>query len=127
MHMHMKEHKIGDYMKKIIAIIIVGGVVLFIDAQLRIRQRNPIWRDYEYQCCADNRSAIVPYSAADAEEEVRELEQEVNDDYDKGYYQATYGKKRRLALDIESHLGYTVPDDSLTEDDSFDQSYDDDL
>lgn len=111
-------------MKKIIMIIFVGGLVLFIDAQLRIRQRNPVWRPGEYACCADKRDAVLP-NVASAEDAVRVLTQKVNDEFDKGTYQAIWGKYRRRALDIESRLGYTVPDTKgpAMEDDSFDPAY----
>lgn len=110
-------------MKKIVLIIVAGGVAAFIDAQLRVRQQNPTWRAHELACCADRRSAIVPYGAASAEDAVNMLRDRIIEKYDAGIYQADrmmgWQKDRNKALEIQSQLGYTVPDD-----DSFDPSYD---
>lgn len=110
-------------MKKIVMIIIVSGMVAFIDAQLRIRQQNPTWRANELACCADRRGAIVSYSVADAEDAVNVLRDRIIEKYDAGIYQADgmigWQKDRNKALEIQSQLGFTVP-----EDDFFDASYD---
>lgn len=98
-------------MKKCVMTVIAGCLVSNIDAKLRIRQQDPIWRPEEYCCWIDDRIARMPTSAAEAEETVRALEVKANEEYDKGTYQAEWAKKyRRPALEIQSHLGYTVPD-----------------
>ena len=111
-------------MKKIIAIGFVGGLVLWIDAQLRIRQQNPIWRSDEYSCCEDRRDALVPYGTIGGEDAVKAFSDKVFQSEDEGTYQATWAKYRSRALEIQSQLGYTVPETtdslSLYEDDSFD-------
>ena len=114
-------------MKKIVIIVLVSGAVAFIDAQLRIRQENPTWRTSELLCCIDQRNVTVPWGVENAEDAVLALREKVRDEYDKGTYQADWGKYRRRALEIQSLLGYTVPDEEspTSDDDSFDSSYDD--
>lgn len=107
-------------MKKILIIIVVGGMVALLDAQLRIRQQNPTWRASECIGCANMRGAIVPYGVANADDAVNALREKVIQSEDNGTYQADWGKYRRRELEIESQLGYTVE-----EEDSFDQAYDD--
>ena len=114
-------------MKKIIIIICVSGLVAFIDAKLRIRQKNPTWRTDEVQCCIDRRTALTAYSAGSAEDAVLALQEEINAKYDSGMYQADkmngWQKDRNVMLEIQSQLGFTP--ESTEEDDSFDSSYDD--
>lgn len=110
-------------MKKFVVILVVGAVAVCIDAQLRVRQQNPTWRAHELACCENRRGAIVPYGAAGAEDAVNVLRDRIIEKYDAGIYQADrmmgWQKDRNKALEIQSQLGYTVPDD-----DSFDSSYD---
>lgn len=80
-------------------------------AKLRIRQKFPQWAERHYRCCADRRGAIVPYGARSAGEAVNMLREEAIKAYDSGRYIADWGKKRRAALEIQSQLGYTVPED----------------
>ncbi len=82
-----------------------------LQAKLRIRQKHPQWAPRHLSCCADQRGQIVSYGAGSAEDAVNILREEVIKAYDAGTYAADWGKKRRAALEIQSHLGYTVPED----------------
>ena len=109
-------------MKKIILIIVVGGMVALLDAQLRNRQQNPTWRANELACCADRRGEIVPYGAGGGENSVNALREQIISKYDAGIYQADkmmgWQTDRNKMLEIQSKLGFTP------EEDSFDQAYD---
>ncbi len=82
-----------------------------LQAKLRIRQKHPQWAERHLSCCADRRGEIVPYGASNAEDAVNMLREEAIKAYDAGTYIADWGKKRRAAMEIQSQLGYTVPED----------------
>ena len=105
-------------MKKVICMsILLLGVTSALEAKLQIRRnyfgdrvaRMP-YNDRTLDCCADERGWHQPTSIAGAEGEVNRLRMEVINDYDSGIYMADWSKKRRRALDIQTKLGYTVPE-----------------
>ncbi|MEX0849159.1 MAG: hypothetical protein WD055_02925 [Candidatus Dependentiae bacterium] len=103
-------------MKKKI-LLIACFLTVSMSAKLRIRQQNPQWANRHYACCADRRGAIVPYGVTNAEDAVNALREEIVKAEDNGTYIADWGKKRRAALEIQSQLGFTVPEDYSFNDD----------
>lgn len=91
-------------MKRIIILLL--GFFCIIDARLQIR--NNYFNDRVV------RSGYRPiHSAADAEDEVNRLRMQVINKYDGGEYVAGmhgWQDDERRALDIQTKLGYTVPE-----------------
>lgn len=91
-------------MKQIIRIsLLLLSVTASLEAKLQIRRNyfgDRVARSGWYQ----------PTSVAGAEGEVNRLRMQVIKDYDSGIYMADWSKKRRRALDIQTRLGYTVPE-----------------
>ena len=90
-------------MKKVIGIsIVLLGITASLEAKLQIR--------HNY---FGDRVVRRPTSVASAEGEVNRLRQQVIAKYDSGIYMDGMGgwsKDRRRALDIQTRLGYTVPE-----------------
>ncbi len=104
-------------MKKVLYIVLLLNVSASLEAKLQIRRNyfgNRVARmpydERTADCCADQRGWYRPTTVAGAEHEVNRLRQEVIKDYDSGIYMADWSKKRRRALDIQTRLGYTVPE-----------------
>jgi hypothetical protein len=111
-------------MKRFIYVSVVAGLVLLLDAKLRIRQEDPKWRADELLCCAETNKPDEFSGQGDAEDEVRALNNDIINKYDSGVYQAKWAPERQRMLEIQSHLGHTVPEtDPNEEDDTFDPSY----
>ncbi len=91
-------------MKQIICMsLLLLSVTASLEAKLQIRRNyfgDRVARSGWYQ----------PTSVAGAEGEVNRLRMQVIKDYDSGIYMADWSKKRRRALDIQTRLGYTVPE-----------------
>jgi hypothetical protein len=84
--------------------------ISFTDCKLNIRKKEACTQKGS---CPDRRGIYVPTSQADAEYEVNRLRQSAIKDYDNGVYVAAmdgWGPKENRALDIQTKLGYTVPE-----------------
>ncbi len=80
------------------------------DCKLNIRKKQVCTSD---GYCRNHRGLYRPTSQADAEYEVNRLRQQAIRDYDNGVYVAAmdgWGPKEHRALDIQTKLGYTVPE-----------------
>lgn len=111
--------------KRLFFLLFVAGIVLLLDAKLRIRQENPSWQTKELLCYIEQKKVKggVLDSSAD-EDEVRALNNDIVMKYDSGVYQAKWAPERQRMLNIQSHLGHTVPESaSSVENDEFDSSY----
>lgn len=85
--------------------------VSFTDCKLNIRKKASC---STAGVCSDKRGRYQPTSQSDAEYEVNRLRQEVIKDYDNGVYVAAmdgWGPKEQRSLDIQTKLGYTVPEE----------------
>lgn len=84
----------------------------FVQAKLKLRQNRA--RQDDGYCCHDLRTPYEPTTVVQAEDEVNRLRQEAIKAYDEGEYMFGmdgWSKKRQKALDIQTKLGYTVPED----------------
>lgn len=100
-------------MKKIGIIGLLSIVVFCVDAKLAIRRNyfgDRVARIPYSERMVDRRGWYEPTSIADAEDEVNRLRMQNIHDYDKGTYMAIWAKRRSRALDIQTKLGYTVPE-----------------
>lgn len=99
-------------MKKRISVSIFVSIAFFvaiINAKLAIRERGA---HCHVGRCFSGQGYNRPISTADAEDEVNRLRQEAIKAYDTGTYMAGmngWAEKRQRALDIQTKLGYTVP------------------
>lgn len=82
----------------------------FVCLEAKLQTRRNYFDDRRRSSSSDQRGWYQPTSVADAEDEVNRLRMEAINDYDDGVYIARWGKKRNRALDIQTKLGYTVPE-----------------
>lgn len=96
--------------KQILLLLLLCSCALH--AKLKLRQ-NHAYQD-THQCCEDLRTEYEPTTVAQAEDEVNRLRQEAIKAYDAGEYMFGmdgWSQKRQKALDIQTKLGYTVPEE----------------